>query len=108
MVVLLNDNASPTLRPRIATCTQALLGHFIWETFDRPLYNLNLAPNDYRLFSKMKICLATQRFETNEELMNEVNNWLDTLAVPFFDERLQRRVSRYEKCFNLGGYYTEN
>lgn len=32
----------------------------------------------------MKVCQATKRYETNEECMNGVNNWLDTLVVPFF------------------------
>jgi hypothetical protein len=30
----------------------------------------------------MKVWLANQRFKTNEELMDGVNNWLGTLAVP--------------------------
>jgi hypothetical protein len=37
----------------------------------------------------MKVWLATQRFHTNEVLMEGVNNWLRNLVVPFFDEGLQ-------------------
>jgi hypothetical protein len=33
--------------------------------------------------------LATQRFHTNEELMDGVNNWLHNLAAPFFNKGLQ-------------------
>jgi hypothetical protein len=47
----------------------------------------------------MKAWLATQRFHTNEELMAGVNNWLYNLTAPFFDEGLQKLVSRY-KCLN--------
>jgi hypothetical protein len=36
----------------------------------------------------MKVWLSTQRFNTNEELMDDVNTWLHNLAAPFFDERL--------------------
>jgi hypothetical protein len=55
----------------------------------------------------MKVWLAKQRFKTNVELMDGVNNWLGTLAAPFCDERLQKLVQRYDKCLNLGGNYVE-
>jgi hypothetical protein len=55
----------------------------------------------------VKVWLATQRFHTNEELMDEVNNWLLNLAAPFFEEGLQKLVSRYEKYLNVDGNYVE-
>jgi hypothetical protein len=55
----------------------------------------------------MKVWLATHHFHTNEELMDGVNNWLHNLAVPFFDERLQKLVSRYNKCLNMDGNYVK-
>ena len=67
----------------------------------------NFKDYDYRLFTKMKVWLATQRFHTNKELMDGVNNWLHNLAAPFFDEGLQKLVSRYDKCLNVGGNYVE-
>jgi len=54
--------------------------------FRQPPYSPDLAPSDYHLFTNMKIWLAAQRFHTNEELMDTVNNWLHNLAAPFFDE----------------------
>ena len=102
-VVLLHDNA----RPHTAARTNALIKRFNWEIFDHPPYSPDLAPSDYHLFSKMKVWLATQRFHSNEELMDGVNNWLHTLAAPFFDEGLQKLVSRYDKCLNVDGNYVE-
>jgi hypothetical protein len=55
----------------------------------------------------MKVWLATQRFHTNEELMDGLNKWLHNLAAPFFDEGLQKLVSRYNKCLNVDGNYVE-
>ena len=37
--------------------------------------------------------------------MDGVNNWLRNLAASFFDEGLQKLVSRYDKCLNVGGNY---
>lgn len=39
--------------------------------------------------------------------MDGVNNWLDTLAVLFFDDRLKKLVPQYDKCLNLGDDYME-
>jgi len=66
--------------------TNALIKLFNWEIFDQPPYSLDPAPSDYRLFTKMKVWLATQRFHTNEEFLDGVNIWLHDLAALFFDE----------------------
>ena len=55
----------------------------------------------------MKVWLATQRFHTNEELMDGVNIWLLDSTVPFFDEWLKELVSRHKKCPNVDGNYVE-
>jgi histone-lysine N-methyltransferase SETMAR len=102
-VVLLHDNA----RPHTAARTNALIKLFNWEIIDHPSYSPDLAPIDYHLFTKMKVRLATQRFHTNEELVDGVSNWLHNLAAPFFDERLQKVVSRYDKCLNVDGNYVQ-
>jgi hypothetical protein len=83
--VLLHDNA----RPHTAASRNALIKLFNWEIFDRPSYSPDLVPSDYHLFNKLKVWLATQRFHTNEELVNGVNSWLHNLAAPFFDDGLQ-------------------
>jgi transposase len=102
-VVLLHDNA----RPHTAARTNALIKLFNWEIFDHPPYSPDLAPSDYHLFTKMKVWLATQRFHNNEELMDGVNIWLHDSAAPFFDEGLQKLVSRYDKCLNVDDNYVE-
>ena len=69
-VFLLHHNA----RPHTAARTNVLFRLFYWEIFDHPPYSLDLPPSDYDLFTKMKVWLATQRFHTNEEPMDGVNN----------------------------------
>jgi transposase len=101
--VLLHDNA----RPHTAGRTNSLIKLFNWEIFDLSPYSPDLAPSNYSLFTKMKVWLGTQRFHTNEELMDGVNNWLHNLAAPFFDEGLQKLVSRYDQCLNVDGNCVE-
>jgi transposase len=102
-VVLLYDNA----RPHTAAQTNASIKLFNWKIFDHPPYSPDLVPSDYHLFTKMKILLGTQRFHTNEKLMAVVNKWLHNLAAPFFEEGLQKLVSRYDKCLNVDDNYVE-
>jgi hypothetical protein len=102
-VILLQDNTWPHTAAR----TNALIKLFNWEIFDHPPYSPELAPpSDYHLFTNMKVWLATQRFHTNQELMDGVNNWLHNLAAPFFDKGLQKLVPWY-KCLNVDGNYVE-
>jgi histone-lysine N-methyltransferase SETMAR len=102
--VLLHDNAWPHTAAR----TNALIKFYNWEIFDRPSYSLDLVPSDYHLFTKMKVWFGTQRFHTNEDLMDGVNNRLHNLVAPFLDEGLQKLVSRYDKCVNVDGNYVDN
>ena len=101
-VVLLHDN----VRPHTAARTNALIKLFKLEIFDHPPYSPDLAQSDYHLFTKI-VWLATQCFHINEELMDGVSNWLHNLVLPFFDEGLQKLVSRYDKRLNVDGNYVE-
>ena len=100
-IVLLHGKA----RPHTTAQTNALIKLFNREIFDHPPYSPDLAPSDYHLFTNRKIWLATQRFHTNEEIMDGVTNWLHNLAALFFDEGLQKLVSRYDKFPNVDGNY---
>jgi histone-lysine N-methyltransferase SETMAR len=84
-IIFLHDNT----RPHTSARTNALIKLYNWKIFDHTPYSPDLAPSDYHLLTKMKVWLATQRFHTNEELMDGVNNWLHNLAAPFFDDGLQ-------------------
>jgi hypothetical protein len=95
-VVLLQDNARPPQSGSHKCFNQALLlGDFRPPSFQS-------WPG-----TKMKVWSATQRFHANEELMNWVKTWLHNLATPFYDEGLQKLVSRYDKCLNVDGNYVE-
>jgi hypothetical protein len=59
------------------------------------------------LHDNTKVWLGTQCFHTNEQLMDGVNKWMLNLAAPFFDEGLQKLVSKYDKCLNVDGNYVK-
>ena len=55
----------------------------------------------------MKTWLATQRFDDDAELQAGVNEWLKSQAATFYDDGINKRVHRYDKCLNLNGDYVE-
>jgi hypothetical protein len=65
----------------------------------------DLAPGDYHLFTCMKKWLGSQRFNSNEELMEGVKTWLSSQAADFSDTGIQKRIPRYHKRLSFGGDY---
>jgi hypothetical protein len=54
----------------------------------------------------MKRFVAGKQFHLDAEVETTVNNWLQKLAVDFFDTGIQKLVTRY-KCFDSAGDYVE-
>jgi histone-lysine N-methyltransferase SETMAR len=71
-----------------------------------PPYSPDLAPSDFHLFLHLKKCLADQRFNNDEDVKRAVQKWLSSPAT-FYDEGIQKLVSRYDKCLNNGGNCVE-
>jgi hypothetical protein len=56
---------------------------------------------------RMKVWLGTQHFNTNEELMDSVKDWLSNQAATFFDVGIQTLMSHYDRCLCSEGDYVE-
>jgi hypothetical protein len=96
--MLLHDNASPHASAR----TQAMIQKFGWEVFEPP----DFAPSDFHMFPKVKEFLGGRRFKSDEEVKDAVKEWLNGLTA-VYDEGMQKLVTRYDKCLNVGGDYVE-
>jgi histone-lysine N-methyltransferase SETMAR len=53
-----------------------LLNSWGWEILPHPPYSPHLALSDFHLFPKMKNHLRGQCFHSNEDVQNEVKEWL--------------------------------
>lgn len=42
-----------------------------------------------------------------EDAKNEVNQWQFSQAVCFYEEGVEKLMSRYDKCLKIGGNYVE-
>ena len=50
--------------------------------------------------------LAGKRF-TDDDLQHAVVDWLNSQAAVWYEERISKLVSRYDKCLSVQGDYVE-
>jgi hypothetical protein len=62
------------------------------ELFDHPPHSPDLAPSNYYLLTYLKNWLRSQRFNSNEKLMEGVKTWLSSQAADFFDTGIQKLI----------------
>jgi histone-lysine N-methyltransferase SETMAR len=80
-----------------------MLQEFGWEVFEHTAYSPDLVPSDFHLFPKLKEFFGGRRFKSEEEVKDAVKEWLNVLAAEVCDEGIQKLVTRYDKCLNVGG-----
>ena len=51
--------------------------------------------------------MGGQNFKEDDEVKKAVSAWLQSQASSFYDEGIQKLVSRYDECLNNGGNYVE-
>ena len=73
------------------------------KTVPQPPYSPDLAPCDFGLFPKLRVC----RYETIEEMKAALTKVIDTLTQENFHGAFQKLLERYKKCIVAGGDYFE-
>ena len=102
-VILQHDNATP----HTARQTQSWIEKYGWEILPHPPHSPDLAPSDFHLFGPLKRELAGKRFDDNDELVDHVRQWLQSLDGSFFREGIYSMVRRWQKCVDRLGCYVE-
>jgi histone-lysine N-methyltransferase SETMAR len=72
-----------------------------------PTYSPDLAPSDFHHFLHLKRFLVAEQYSSNDVAKTAMQHWVKMLVADFFDEGIQKLVSRYDICLNLGGDYVE-
>jgi hypothetical protein len=62
-----------------------------------------LATSDFHLFRTLKEFLGGTHLKSNEEVKDGFKQWLNGLAAEFYGEGIQKLVTGYDKCLNVGG-----
>ena len=102
-VLLLHDNA-PVHKSRVA---QAQIQQCGSEELAHPAYSPDLAPSDFHLFRVLKAHLRGQRFQDDEHIKGNVEQWFDTQPETFFSSGIVALEQRWTKCIQVLGNYIE-
>lgn len=102
-VRLLHDNA-PAHSAQATVTHAADLGY---EILPHPPYSPDLAPSDFFLFPRMKSPMRGRRFQDDDEVIAEVEHFLNTQSEDFYNQGLRQLIHRWEKCVALCGSYVE-
>lgn len=70
-------------------------------------YSPDLAASDFFLFPNLKKFLAGKKFQSNEEVINEVNSYFEGLDESVYKNGLNALEYRWKKCIELEGEYVE-
>ena len=102
-VLLLQDNA-PAHTSEVATraarqCRFELLNH--------PPYSPDLSPCDYYLFPKLKYHLKGNRYDNDEQVIADAEDWFEHQPQEFYLRGIQALQHRWRKCIETYGDYVE-
>jgi ferredoxin-like protein FixX len=64
-----------------------------------------LAPSYYDLLPKLKQNLGGHKFKDNQEVETAVTQRLIAQDMDLYQKRIEKLVTRYEKCLSCGGNY---
>ena len=102
-ILLQQDNA------RVHTCKIAMdaVKRNGYEVIPHPAYSPDLAPSDYFLFPNLKKDICGCHFQSNEEVVAAVEEWVRDKDPGFFSSGLMALEHRWSKCIILEGNYIE-
>ncbi|UYV82869.1 hypothetical protein LAZ67_22001161 [Cordylochernes scorpioides] len=102
-IVYHQDNA-PSHRSLQAMATIYYSG---FELLPHAPYSPDLAPSDFNLFPHLKKSLSGIHFRSNEEVIDAVTSFFESLETSFFLEGIKALEHRWKKCIDLKGDYVE-
>jgi len=102
-VAFLQDNA----RPHVAARTMDTIQKLKWNVLPHPPHSPDLAPSDYHIFGPLKEHLDGKSFRNNEEVIQDVKEWLHWQPKDFVLSGIRKLPDRWRKCIANQGDYVE-
>ncbi|GBN11877.1 Histone-lysine N-methyltransferase SETMAR [Araneus ventricosus] len=101
VVLFHQDNA----RPHVSKMTGWTLYKLEWDLIQHPPYSPDMAPSDFYLFSDMQMHIDGVIFNSNEDVINEIDLFLDSRTPQFFAEGIEKLPKRCQAIVDLNGDY---
>ncbi|GBM32644.1 hypothetical protein AVEN_89641-1 [Araneus ventricosus] len=74
-----------------------------WDFMQHPPYSPDMAPSDFYLFSHLQLHLDGAIFNSNEEVINEFDLFLDLPTPQFFAEGIEKLPKRWRTIVDFKG-----
>jgi len=68
------------------------LDSFGWDILNHPAYSSNLASSGIHLLTFLKTNMSGKKFQTDEEVKQEVLKWMKEMAGEFYEEGIKKLV----------------
>jgi hypothetical protein len=78
-----------------------------WNVLPHPPYSPDRAPSDYHLFGLLKEHLGGKGFRNNEEVIQDVREWLHGQPRDFSLSGIRKLPDRWRRCIAKQGDYVE-
>ena len=78
-----------------------------YELIPHPACSSDIAPSDLFLFPNLKKDIRGLHFQSDEEVVSAVEEWVDGKDPDFFSSGLMVLEHRWSKCITLEGNYIE-
>ena len=98
-VSFLQDNS----RPHVAARTMDTIQKLKWIILPHPPYSPDLAPSDCHLLGSLKEHLGRKRFCSNEEMIQDVQEWLHWQPKDFLLSSIRKLPDHWRKCITNQG-----
>ena len=87
--------------PQTPSLSQTIWPRWTSRQFPQPPNSPDLAPCDFCLFPRLRVC----RYKTIEEMKEAVTKVIDMLTQEDLHGAFQKLLERYNKCIATGGDY---
>ena len=78
-----------------------------FKLIEHPPYSPDLAPSEFHLFPKLKIAISGTHFQSNDDVINAVDDFLNGQEKNFFKSGTEALKHRWQKCIDTEGDYVE-
>ena len=85
---------------------RASKGVIVWEwvkLIEHPPYSPDLAPSDFRLFPKLKTAISGTHFQSDDDVIHAVDDFLNGQEKDFFKSGIEALKHRWQKCIDTEG-----
>ena len=93
--------------PHLQSCNGCCRAKRVLINTTHPAYLPDLAPSDFFLFPNLKKDIRGLHFQSDEEVMMEVEEWVNEKDTDFFSSGLMALEHHWSKCITLEGNYIE-